>query len=240
MNIRDSDIIIGPLPLCNDNEMLNAPFHTEKIPLESVFRNLKENQIFIAGKIDDKHILMAKEYGVILIDYFKREEMQVLNAIPTAEGAIKLAIENMPITLHSSNTLVLGFGRIGKVLAKMLYGIGANVYIAARSYKDIAWIKSLKYTPIHLKELDKHLHNMDVIFNTIPAMILNRDLLTCLRKEVLIIDLASMPGGVDFKAAGELGIKAIHELGIPGKTAPVTAGMIIKDTIYNILEERGI
>jgi len=81
---------------------------------------------------------------------------------------------------------------------------------------------------------------MDIVFNTVPAMVLDRDLLFKLNKEALIIDLASKPGGVDFLAAEELGIKTIHALGLPGKTAPVSAARIIKDTIYNILEERGI
>ena len=237
---ENSEIIIGPLPLSYDNEILNAPFHTEKIYLETVFENIREGQIFIAGKVGQKDISKAEEYGITLIDYFDREEMQVLNAIPTAEGAIKLAIEHLPISLHASNLLILGFGRIGKVLSKMVYGIGANVHVAARSYKDIAWIKSCGYIPIFIKELDKHLEKMELVFNTIPTKILNRDLLDSLSKEALVIDLASKPGGVDFKAAEELGINTIHALGIPGKTAPITAAMIIKETIYNIIEERGI
>lgn len=240
MNFQESSIIIGPLPLSYDGNTLNAPFHSEKIILEDILTNIKKDQVFIAGNVDNGFMSKAEEYGITVIDYFKRENMQVLNAVPTAEGAIKLAIEHLPITIHNSNTLVLGFGRIGKTLSKMLQGIGGNVYVAARNYSDIAWIKNYGYTPILFWELDKHIHKMDIVFNTVPAMVLDRDLLFKLNKEALIIDLASKPGGVDFLAAEELGIKTIHALGLPGKTAPVSAARIIKDTIYNILEERGI
>jgi dipicolinate synthase subunit A len=239
LNFEGVDIIIGSLPLSYDKRTLNAPFHTEEIEIDELLEKMKEKTL-IAGVIDQEHILKGQAYGITMVDYFKREEMQVLNAIPTAEGAIKIAIENMPITLHGSNALVLGFGRIGKALSKMLYGIGANVYVAARKHEDIAWIKNLRYIPVYFEELDFVLKEIDVLFNTVPQLILDKNRLIHLNREALVIDLASKPGGVDFDAADKLGINTIHALGIPGKTAPVTAAMIIKETIYNIIKERGL
>lgn len=236
---EDRDLIIGPLPLSYDKKTLNAPSHSEEIEIDTLFEKMREKAL-IAGVIDQEYILKGKAYGMTIVDYFKREEMQVLNAVPTAEGAIKIAIEHMPITLHGSNALVLGFGRIGKALAKMLYGIGTNVYVAARKHEDIAWIKNLGYRPVYFKELDRVLGEMDVIFNTVPNLVLDRNRLINLNSKTLIIDLASKPGGVDFHEANKLGINTIHALGIPGKTAPVTAAKIIKETIYNIIKERGI
>lgn len=232
----DANIIIGPLPLTNDGETLNAPFSSKDIQLKELFESITSEQIFIGGKID-KDIYITKGVDVKIIDYFIREEMQVLNAVPTAEGAIQLAMENLPITICSSNTLVLGFGRIGKVLAKMLYGIGANTYVAVRKYSDIAWLKSYGYKPIPFKELDMYLPTMDVIFNTVPSEILSKQRLEKLNKECLTIDLASKPGGVDFKAAEELGARVIWALALPGKVAPITAAQVIKETVYNIIEE---
>lgn len=94
---------------------------------------------------------MQEEYGqniydlaiknhVNVIDILKKEELAVLNSIPTAEGAIEVAMKNSEITLHNSRVLILGFGRIGKVLAKMLHGIGAKVYVEARKEEDFSWI----------------------------------------------------------------------------------------------------
>lgn len=239
LDFEDIDLVIGPLPLSYDKKTLNAPFHTEEIEIDTLFEKIR-GKIFIAGAIGQEHILKAQDYGITIVDYFKREEMQVLNAVPTAEGAIEIAIEHMPITLHDSKALVLGFGRIGKALSRILDGMGANVYVAARKYEDIAWIKNLGYRPVCFQEIDTVLEEMDVIFNTVPQLVLDHNRLTILNKEALIIDLASKPGGVDFQGAKELGINTIHALGIPGKTAPITAAKIIKETIYNIIEERGI
>lgn len=238
--IDNCDVVIGPLPCSNDNETLNAPFHPEKIYINEIFKMMKKSQLFIGGRISEKVAHLAQAFNVYCIDILEREEMAILNAIPTAEGAIQIAMEEMPITLHDSKTLILGFGRIGKILAKMLSGLGANVYVEARKYSDIAWIKSYSYKPVFLNELDKYVSEVDVIFNTIPHIILDTDNLEKISNECLIIDLASKPGGVNFEKAKMLGLKVIWALSLPGKVAPVTAAKIIKETVYNILMELGV
>jgi len=238
--IDESDVIIGPLPCSNDNETLNTPFHTEKIYINEIFKTMNKNQLFIAGRISEKIEQLAEIYNVYSVDILKREEMAVLNAIPTAEGAIQIAMEEMPITLHGSNALIMGYGRIGKILAKMLSALGANVFVEARKYSDLAWIKSYGYKPIHINDIENYLEQMDVIFNTIPSIVLNVNKLKKIRKDCLVIDLASKPGGIDFDSAKNLGIKAIWALSLPGKVAPVTAANFIKETIYNIVNELGV
>lgn len=238
--IEDADIVIGPLPCSNDNETINAPFHTDKIYINEVFRIMSKNQLFVAGRIGDKISHTAQVYNIYSVDLLEREEMAVLNAIPTAEGAIQIAMEELPVTLHHSNSLILGFGRIGKILAKMLDGIGANVFVEARKYADIAWINSYNYKPVLLSELKDYLSEMDIIFNTIPRVILDNELLSKICKETLIIDLASKPGGVDFEKAKELGLKTIWALSLPGKVAPVSAAKFMRDTVYNIIDELGV
>jgi len=238
--IDESDVVIGPLPCSSDNELINSPFNSDKIYINDVFKKMSKNQLFIAGRISEKITHLAEIYNVYSIDILEREEMAVLNAIPTAEGAIQIAMEETPITLHSSNSMVLGFGRIGKILAKMLSGIGANVFVEARKYSDIAWIRSYGYKPLYIGELKNYLPQMDIIFNTIPNVILNHDLLKIINKDSLIIDVASKPGGVEFEAAKEFGVKAIWALSLPGKVAPITAAKFMKETIYNIIEELGV
>ncbi|NLJ57565.1 MAG: dipicolinate synthase subunit DpsA [Tissierellia bacterium] len=235
--IKYADIIIGPLPFSIDHINVNTPFSSEVIEIDEVFNLITNKQILIGGKfsIEDEKILKNK--NLKFVDYFKREEMQVLNAVPTAEGAIQIAMEETPYTLHNSNVTVLGYGRIGKVLSKMLAGIGANVYVVARKYSDLAWIKNNGYIPIHLKELKTYLPKMNIIFNTIPQIILNKELLKSIDSNCIVIDLASKPGGVSMEAAKELEIKVISALGLPGKLAPLSAAKIVKDTIYNIIEE---
>ena len=238
--VNEADIVIGPLPCSNDNETINAPFHQGKIYINEVFQTMKKNQIFIAGRMSNKIQHLAQLYNVNTVDILEREDMAVLNAIPTAEGAIQIAMEEMAITLHDSVCLILGFGRIGKILAKMLSALGADVYVEARKFSDIAWIKSYGYKPVLLDNIDNIITKANDIFNKIPSIILDENKLKLLNKDCLIIDLASKPGGVDFDKAKELGVKAIWALSLPGKVAPITAAKFIKETVFNIIGELGV
>lgn len=215
------------------------PLFTGKVRIEEVLGMLNKKQIFTAGRIPKGFKELGAQLGVQVTDYFAREEMQALNAVPTAEGAIQVAMEELTTTIHGSNCLVLGYGRIGKSLSRMLHGIGANTFVEARNYADIAWIKNNNYKPIHINELKHYLSNMDVVFNTIPNLILDEELLGKLRNDVLVIELASKPGGIDLLTAKDFGIKVVNAVGLPGKVAPVSAAGAIKDTVYNIMEEMG-
>lgn len=236
--VGSSEIIIGPLPMTNDSEYLSAPFSDEKISIEELIKEMSnKNKTFLAGKISEQLATKLQEGGIEFIDLLKREELVVLNTIATAEGTIQLAMENTTRTIHGSNVLVMGFGRVGKVLAKMLDGIGANVSCEARKNSDIAWIKAYGYNPIHLSELDNELGNYDLIINTIPFQILDENRLKLVKKECTILDLSSTPGGVDRAAARRLGLKMIWALSLPGKVAPLTSAEFIKETLYHILKE---
>lgn len=131
----------------------------------------------------------------------------------------------------------MGYGRIGKILSRMLHGLGANVWVEARKYADLAMIEGHGYEPLSLGELKNVIGEFDIIFNTVPSLILDEALLKRVHPDTLIIDLASKPGGVDFESAKLMGIKVIWALSLPGKISPVTSGIIIKDTIMNIINE---
>lgn len=120
------------------------------------------------------------------------------NAIPTAEGAIEIAISETPITIHGSKSLVLGYGKIGKILTKDLYGLGAETFAAARKHADLAMIEGHGYEPLPFTSLKNRIHEFDIIFNTVPSLILGGEVLKNVRKDALVIDLASKPGGAGF------------------------------------------
>ena len=143
----------------------------------------------------------------------------------------------MKITLHQSKAMVLGYGRIGKILCKMLHGIGAHVHAVVRQYSDAAIVRSFGYTPIFFNNLQENLCNMDVIFNTVPSIILDKNNLKFIQKDCVIIDMASKPFGVDYEASKGEGLKVMWASSLPGKVAPVTAADYIKETVYNILSE---
>ncbi len=229
-------VILGIAPL-DDKMNIKTICPSDNIPLSSLLSFAPPGCLIIGGKLPETLTGLCFGAGIGCIDYAGREDFAVLNAVPTAEGALAIAMDEMPFTLHNCSCLVTGFGRIGKILARYLHQLGAKVTCSARKSGDLAWIKSLGYNAVHTAGLSDVVHNFDIIFNTIPTCIFTSALLRNIRTGTLIIDLASKPGGVDFNAATQLGIKAIHALSLPGKCAPVTAGKIIKDTIVNILNE---
>lgn len=228
--ISNSEIIISSIPLSKDGNYVNMPLSSEKLTLEELQKNLKGKK-FMAGKIPES---FKKDKEIENYDFLEIEEYAILNAIATAEGAIQIAMEEYPKTLSGSNILVMGFGRIGKVISKMLQGIGAKVFCEARKNEDLAYIKAYGYTPVHLHDLDQMLGQFDIIFNNIPVQILDKKRLDLLKKDVLLLDLASNPGGIDFEYAKLKNIKTIWALALPGKCAPISAAEYIRDTIYNI------
>lgn len=187
-----TDIVISAIPFSKDGKNVNARYSKSNIEIEEMFKNLKYKTI-IAGPFKNEIIDLAKKSNIELVDIMKNEELTILNVIPTAEGAIQVAMEESLETLHGSNVLILGFGRIGKVLSKMLLGIGANVYCEARKKEDLAFIEAYGYNKIDLKDLNKHLHEFKFIFNTIPYLILDKERLDLINKDAIIIDLASSP-----------------------------------------------
>ena len=229
--VQNSETVISSIPLSKDNLLVTAPFSDYEINLSDLKKNLK-GKMFIAGKVTDE---IKNDTSIKSYDILENEEYAILNAIATAEGAIQVAMEEFPKTLSGSNILIMGFGRIGKIVSKMLKGIGANVYCEARKNEDLAYIKAYGYTPVKLTELDENLNKFDIIINNIPVLILDQSRLDLLKKDVLIIDLASKPGGVDFEYAKQQNIKTIWALALPGKVAPISAAEYIKQTIYNIL-----
>lgn len=148
-------------------------------------------------------------------------------------------MESTDSTLHNSRCLVIGYGRIGRLLADRLLALGAEVTVSARKYGDLAWIEAWGCRSVQTGALTGQLERFDLIFNTAPALILDGTRLRETRKNCVIIDLASAPGGVDLEAAKRLSRQVIPAPGLPGKVAPRTAAAAIRDSVYHILEERG-
>lgn len=229
--LQNSELVVTSIPLSKDGTTINTVYTEKTILVEDFFEKTRNTRIITGNITDDIKKFIKKENNNQIIDILKLEELAVLNAIPTAEGAIQIAMEKSLITLHDSKCIVLGFGRIGKILSKMLAGIGAQVYCEARKEQDIAWIEAYGYNAIALEELDNYLGEFDFIFNTIPHLILDKNSLKLLKKDCLIVDLASKPGGIDFDEANRLGIKTEWALALPGKVAPKTAAKYIYDII---------
>ena len=232
-----ADCVVLPLIVANEAGLLNAPLSVSQYPLEQVLDHFVPGQFLCGGRVDGPVQALARARGLFIHDYFAREELAIANAVPTAEGAIQLAMEHLPITVHGARVLVLGFGRVGRLTAQRFQALGARVSVAARRYEQLAWAQALGLGTEHLEQLGGWLCAYDLIVNTVPARVLDQAALEELKPDCLILDLASKPGGVDMGAAGALGLTVVWALSLPGKVAPVTAGAAIKSTIYNMLTE---
>ena len=235
--IGEADCVILPLTMTRDDGILNAPLSDQKVPVRTILDQLTPKQFICAGRVTKPIAEYANSKNLTLLDYFCREELAIMNAVPTVEGAIQIAMEELPTTLFGTRILVIGFGRLGKLLAHRLKSLGAKVTVSARKYADLAWIESYGYCSEHTDQLDGWLGGYQLVINTVPALVLDRARLHDLDQGALVIDLASQPGGVDDAAAEELGVKALHALSLPGKVAPVTSGKIIRDTIRHMWQE---
>ena len=234
--IKNTEVVIGPIPFSSNGTEINAPFGDKKISIRELMHNINA-KILIAGSIMPEIYEMANDEYIEIIDIMKREELAVLNTIATAEGTIEIAISNTNKILHGSSVLILGFGRIGKVLARKLAGLSVKVTCAARKDEDLAWIKAYGHMATNINTIGENLSQYDVIINTVPHLILTEERLKYVKEECLLIDLASNPGGIDKKIAKERNLKLIWALALPGKVAPVTTAGFLKDTIYNVLKE---
>ena len=224
-----ADYIILPLPYSAGAERVNAPFYSDGISVSDI-EILCKNSVVIGGKMD-------RELGCRTIDYYAREDFAVLNALPTAEGAIKLAIELTKSTMRDLDVAVLGFGRIGKVLAKTLVSMGAHVTVYARSAEARAWAKVFFCSAHTFDELREHIAKHNCIFNTVPTRILTEDVLSHARRTALFAELASAPYGADENTVKNAGLRYLLASALPGRITPKSAGLIIYETLKEIIME---
>ncbi|MGN0453463.1 MAG: dipicolinate synthase subunit DpsA [Ruminococcus sp.] len=230
-----SEAIILPLPCVNSIGEIPAPFSREDIPLsDDLITAMKGKKIFCG--FADKLRKATPKLTAEIYDYYSREEFAIANSVATAEGALELAMRHFEGTVNGAKCLVIGYGRIGKSLANILKAMGARLTVSARKASDLQWIELMGANAVRTDNLHTQ-KAFDMIFNTVPAPVLGPVLLAKIAVNAVVIDLASGEGGVDFYAAERLGITAIHALSLPGKAAPKTAGEIVKNTIYNIIEE---
>jgi dipicolinate synthase subunit A len=241
--------VVLPLPASLDGITLNCiPEGREgRVRLETILKSLtdRDGACVIGGKLPLGFVAEARERNIPCFDYFESEAFQIKNAYITAEAALSIAMDNIPKTVRGSRFALTGYGRISKQLVELLRGFGAEVTVLARKERDIASAELSGCKTINIggdihEAIKPLLHGYDVIFNTVPSLIFERDFLERVDNRTLIIELASAPGGIDREAAGRGGVRCIWATSLPGKYAPETAGQIIADTAREILFEEGL
>ncbi len=230
-----AQLLVLPVP-CNTG--LRIPSAAGALGCRELSEQLSEGALVTGGMMNAGLCSCFEEQGFAVEDYFKREELVLRNCIPTAEGALELALRELDVTVSGLPTLVAGWGRVAKACARLFSAAGAEVSVTARKSTALAEAVSHGHGAFPLGELADNAGSFGLIINTVPATVLTEEVIDRTRGDCLIIDLASKPGGTDFDACSRLGRRYIHALGLPGKCSPKTAGGIIADTVIQIFRER--
>lgn len=177
----------------------------------------------------------CEEKGIRFVDYMEVEGVASRNAVATAEGAIAEALQAGCVSVQDSQMLVLGYGTCGAVLADKLMAWKAKVTVAERKEYKREIAKTYGCQAISFSELPEKIAGFDVIFNTVPALVLTKEQLAGVKKDAVIIDIASRPGGVDYECCRKENIFAKLCLGLPGKYAPKSAAGILMEVIIKTI-----
>ncbi len=233
--IAQADGVILPLPVLDGRGALNTPLSDRTLEPARLFGQLLPGQRLLAGRPGAELCALAASFGLGIADYYASEEIAVLNAIPTAEGAVRLAMDALSVTLHEARCVIAGFGRVGQALAARLAALGCRVWVSERSRARQALAQSQGLDCGGFDRLPGHLSRAQLVFNTVPAVVFGPAELSALPCRTPLIELASPPGGVDLQAASALGIRLIPAPGLPGKTAPRSAARYLRDAVYSIM-----
>lgn len=219
---------ILPVPITRDNIFIS----TTNISINTLINSLSSNCLVYGGLVNENFYEKCHEKGIVCIDYMKYEDVVKNNAVLTAKGMLLEVNNNTEI--KGKNALVAGFGYCGKELAKYLNISSCNVDIVVRRKEVIVELEEFGYNGFMFKdEIDYKKYNL--VFNTVPSLIFDSSTIKQLSSDVKIFDIATLPGGVDFKYCKTYNIFAKNYPGIPGRFYPKEAGIIIATAIHRRL-----
>jgi dipicolinate synthase subunit A len=234
--LGELDALILPVNGSGPDGEIDTIFSNKKIKFtEEILQKTKQSCTVFSGITNPYLTKCTSNANKKHIKLFERDDVAIYNAIPTVEGTIMMVIQHTDFTIHQSNIMVLGFGRVGFSVARTFANLGANVSVGARRSEHIARITEMGFKPFYLDQLENEVESIDVCINTIPAPIITSNVISKMPSHTLIIDLASKPGGTDFRFAEKRGIKALLAPGLPGIVAPKTAGKIIANVLTQLL-----
>jgi len=236
VDLPDLDAIILPVHGTTLDGKVNSVFSHEPIPFTEEMVQKTAKRCTIYSGISNSYLdELMKKTGRKYIQLFERDDVAIYNSIPTAEGTIMMVIQHTDFTIHGSHVAVLGLGRVGMTVARTFAALGAKVKVGARRSEHLARITEMGLVPFHLNDLENEVRDIDICINTVPHLIVTASVIAKMPAHTLIIDLASKPGGTDFRYAEKRGVKAILAPGLPGVVAPKTAGQIIANVLAQLL-----
>jgi dipicolinate synthase subunit A len=218
-----ADYILLPIPI-GVGLSIYAPDAPEPLIADrSFFKRARAGAHAFTGLATPELRVAAAEAGVDVHDYDADKELMLLRGPAIVEGVIAQAIAATDVTIHGASVVVVGFGTIGRLLARTLWALGARVHVAARNPVQRAAASADGLLPLSLDGLPRLAPSVSMIFSTVPAAVVGRDVLESLPRGSLVLDIAPPPDHVDLVLAEELGHRAVWARGM-GRRAPTTVG----------------
>jgi dipicolinate synthase subunit A len=238
VDFSNIDTLILPVPGTNLEGQVETIFSNENVILTGDMLMNSPDHCTIYSGISNSYLNgITNQAKRTLVQLFERDDVAIYNSIPTVEGTIMMAIQHTDFTIHGSNIIVLGLGRVGMSVARTFASLGAKVKVGARKSEHLARITEMGLAPFHFNELEGVVKDVDILINTVPYPIVSASVISKMPAHTLVIDLASKPGGTDFRYAEKRGIKALLAPGLPGIVAPKTAGQILANVLAQLLQD---
>ena len=129
--VPHSDVLILPIPISRDGFHISTPLAGSRVNYEinDILDLADRNTVIAGGYVSDYIRSHIEERKMKVYDYNDSESFQIRNSISTAEGAVEIAMRELPVTIRGTSAAVLGYGRCGRTLASLLRSIGANVTV---------------------------------------------------------------------------------------------------------------
>jgi dipicolinate synthase subunit A len=222
--LEGANYALFPIPGMGHDGSLFAPSAPAPIvPDAALLAHMRPGASIILGTADEPLRRLAAALGLLIVEYESDTELMLTRGPAIVEGAIATAILNTVITLHNADVGVVGHGTIGRLLARKLVAMFAHVHVFARNPVQRAEAYAAGCSAHPLEDLARIAPDLDMLFSTVSAPVVDRGVLVELAKGSLVMDLAAPPGSVDLVAAEELGLRGIWARGL-GRRAPVTVG----------------
>lgn len=233
--ISRADAVILPAPALENGQFLRAPLAAAPCTAEFILERVEKGTLIIGGMLTPAFIKAAGEHEVLTRDYMKDPFFTARNADISAEGAVSRLMELSEKALCDMKVLVIGWGRIGKILTKKLGALCREVHLMSANPMSRALAERMGCRSAAPDGSEEVLKSLDAVINTAPAQVLPD--LHALRTGCLLLELASAPGWLNTAEAEALGLDCTVARGIPGKYAPESAASAVFDAVTKILKE---
>ncbi len=216
--------LLLPVRSTTDGECITGT----RVTLASIAERVAQGSLVVGGGLPDE---------ICGYDYMKNEAFLYDNARITAEGAVMLLGASTRRTVFDMDIAIIGMGRIAECLCPLLRALGAHITVYARRPEVLARARAMGAQTVRFSDtLPVCAVRHDAVCNTVPHVLYNRELLASARRDTILLELASTPGGFDMDSVDELGLTHVSGQGLPGKYAPRAAGELIADYIIDVLK----